>query len=171
MAEQIVLTAGVAVPVGIGFTVIVAVKLFPVQDAVAGVIVYTTVPGVLPVELIASAIFVPQDEGHASPPVAFVFATVHVNDVPDKVLFRLIFVVPVAQNDCVEGEAEPTGLGFTVTETVRVFPAQLFAVGVTVYVAVPATTPLAVNVWLILDPHEELQLLAPVTPLCETAHV
>lgn len=39
VAEQIVFTEGVAVPTGIGFTVIVAVKLFPVQDAVAGVIV------------------------------------------------------------------------------------------------------------------------------------
>ena len=121
-------------------------------------------------ELIASAIFVPQEDGQAIPPVAFVFATVHVNDVPDKVLFRFIFVVPDAQNDCVDGEAEPTGLGFTVTDTVSVFPAQLFAVGVTVYVAVPATIPLAVNVWLMVDPQEELQLLAPVTPLCETVH-
>ena len=39
VAEQIVFTEGVAVPTGIGFTVIVAVKLFPVQEAVAGVIV------------------------------------------------------------------------------------------------------------------------------------
>ena len=83
-------------------------------------------------ELIASAIFVPQEDGHAIPPVAFVFATVQAKDVPDKVLFRLIFVVPVSQKDCVDGEAEPPGFGLTVTDIVSVFPEQLLAVGVTV---------------------------------------
>lgn len=59
------------------------------------------------------------------------------------------------------------GVGLTVIVTVVVEPGHPLAVGVTVYVAVPALVPAFVNVCAIVAP--ELAL-APVTPLCTTVH-
>ena len=50
----------------------------------------------------------------------------------------------------------------TVTSTVNVAPEQLFAVGVTVYLIIPAVVPVFVNVCTIVEPQDELQLLKPV---------
>ena len=60
-----------------------------------------------------------------------------------------------------------TGAGFTVIVTVIAVPAHPAAVGVTVYVAVPAEAPVAVNVWAIVEP---LPAEAPLTPDCVTVH-
>lgn len=53
------------------------------------------------------------------------------------------------------------GKGLTVATTEVDDPAQLFAVGVTVYVAVPAVIPELDKVWAIVAP---LLLLPPVIP-------
>ena len=50
----------------------------------------------------------------------------------------------------------------TVTSTVNAAPAQLFAVGVTIYLITPAVVPVFVNVCAIVEPQDELQLLKPV---------
>ena len=50
----------------------------------------------------------------------------------------------------------------TVTSTVNVAPGQLFAVGVTVYLIIPAVVPVLVNVCAIVEPQDERQLLKPV---------
>ena len=56
--------------------------------------------------------------------------TVHVNVVPLTVEFKATLVVDPLQIVC--GEADPIGVGFTVTSTVNAAPAQPLAVGVTV---------------------------------------
>ena len=62
-------------------------------------------------------------------------AAVQVNVLP---LTVELSATPVAvPPQIVFGEAEPTGIGFTVTISVVVFPTQVFATGVMVYVAVP----------------------------------
>ena len=53
------------------------------------------------------------------------------------------------------------GNGFTVTSEVKVEPAQLFAVGVTVYLSTPPVT--LVNGCAMVVPQEEAQLEAPET--------
>jgi len=59
LPAQIVWFIGLAVSTGIGFTVMVTVIGLPVQPFAVGVIVYTAVPGVLPVAVNVSAIVVP----------------------------------------------------------------------------------------------------------------
>jgi hypothetical protein len=54
------------------------------------------------------------------------------------------------------------GVGLTVTETTIGAPVQTPAKGVIVYVAVPATAPVVVNVSEMVDPEEDV---APVTPV------
>jgi hypothetical protein len=49
LPEQIVCEAGVAVAIGLGFTVTVNVTGVPEQPLAVGVIVYTAVPAVAPV--------------------------------------------------------------------------------------------------------------------------
>ena len=70
------------------------------------------------------------------PPVGVVVIdAVHVNTVEPAgvtVEFKAIAVVPALQIVCEDGEAEPTGTGFTVTSTVNDAPGQLAAVGITV---------------------------------------
>ena len=67
------------------------------------------------------------------------------------------------------------GVGLTVTSTVKSEPTQPpGAVGVTVYLTTPAVVFAFVRVCAILVPHEEEQLLKPVTvaPLnCAAVHV
>ena len=68
------------------------------------------------------------------PPVGGVcMAAVHVKVVPLIVEFKVISLVPALQMVC--GEAEPTGVGFTVTVIVYGEPRQLptVDVGVTMY--------------------------------------
>lgn len=61
-------------------------------------------------------------------------------------------------------EPEPTGVAFTVTSTVNVFPTQPFgAVGVTVYLTTPeALFVVLVSICEIVVPQAALQLLNPV---------
>ena len=53
---------------------------------------------------------------------------------------------------CAAGATVTTGLGLTFMITETGVPAQLLAVGVIVYVAVPDVIPVAVSVWEIVDP-------------------
>ena len=72
------------------------------------------------------------------PPVGVVvMAAVHVNVLPLAVELSAIPGAVALQMVCEDGDAEPTGIGFTVTMAVIDDPAQPFAVGVIVYVAVP----------------------------------
>ena len=73
-----------------------------------------------------------------------VMAAVHVNDVPLR--FELNGTLLVVPLQIVCGAAEPTGLGFTVTSTVKVAPVHPLAVGVTVYSTTPAVVPVLVSV-------------------------
>ena len=64
-------------------------------------------------------------------------AAVQVNVLPGIVEFKITRVVAPLQVIC--GDADPDGLGFTVTSTVNVFPIHPAGdVGVTVYLTTPA---------------------------------
>ena len=65
---------------------------------------------------------------------------------PATVLVKAIELAVPEQIVELEGVAVTTGIGLTVTTTVIGLPTQPAAVGVMVYVAVPADVPLAVNV-------------------------
>lgn len=54
------------------------------------------------------------------------------------------------------------GNGLTVTSTVKGIPAHPLAVGVIVYLTMPAVVPVLVSVCAIIVPHAEEQLLKPV---------
>jgi hypothetical protein len=82
-------------------------------------------------------------------------------------LLRAIEVALLEQNVCELGVAVADGIGFTVTVTTIGVPEQLAAVGVIVYVAVPALVPVAVNVCAIEEPEPAA---APLTPDCATVH-
>jgi hypothetical protein len=69
---------------------------------------------------------------------------------------------------CEAGVAVIFGIGFTVMVTVIGVPEHPFAVGVTVYVTVPAEVPEAVSACAMVDP---LPALAPVAPVCEAVQV
>ena len=56
---------------------------------------------------------------------------------------------------------ETLGVGLTVTTMLAGVPEQEFAVGVTIYVTVPAVLPGLTSIWAIVDPPEAL---APVIP-------
>ena len=78
------------------------------------------------------------------------------------VTFELNATLLAASLQIVCGEAEPTGLGLTVTSTVKVEPMQPAALGVTVYLTTPAVVPVLVNVCAIEVPQEEVQAACPV---------
>lgn len=78
---------------------------------------------------IVSAIAEPEP---AAPPLTPDWTTVHPKVAPATLLPSAMFVVPEPQNVSVEGVIVTPGRGLTVTVTVKVFPAQLLAVGVTV---------------------------------------
>lgn len=72
-----------------------------------------------------------------------------------------LLVVPLQIVD-EDGVAVATGLGFTVTSTVKDVPAHPLAVGTTVYRTTPLVEPVFVKVCAIVEPQDELQLLNPV---------
>ena len=75
---------------------------------------------------------------------------------------RAMLVVPPLQNVC--PVAEPTGLGLTVTVTVKLLPGQAPDVGVTVYVAVCAVLVVLVSVPVMLVPEPAAPpVIPPVT--------
>ena len=86
----------------------------------------------------------------------------------------ILVVLPLQKVDAA-GVAVPVGVGFTVTSTVKEEPTHPpGAVGVTVYLTTPAVGFTFVNVCAILVPHDDEQLLNPVTvaPLnCTAVHV
>ena len=57
-----------------------------------------------------------------------------------------IAVIPPEQNVCDKGVAVTIGMGLTVIVSFIGVPAQPFAVGVIVYIAVPAKVPVVDNV-------------------------
>ena len=81
------------------------------------------------------------------PPVGTVWiAAVQVNVVPATVELNATLEVAKLQIVCDEGMAEPTGVGFTVTSTMKEAPGQALADGVTVYLTTPAVVPVLVSV-------------------------
>lgn len=67
-------------------------------------------------------------------------------------LLKLTEVTPPEQIVDVKGVAVTNGTGFTVITTETGLPEQELAVGVTLYVTVPAEDPVAKSVWIILEP-------------------
>lgn len=79
------------------------------------------------------------------PPVGVVMmAAVQVKIVPLTDELNATLVAVALQIVC--GEAEPNGLGFTVTSTVKDTPVHPLAVGVIKYVTTPPVVPVLVNV-------------------------
>lgn len=112
LPEQIEEADGVASTLGVGLTVTSAVKTSPVHPLAAGVMVYLTTPGTVPVLVRVCAMDVPQSVLQLpNPPIVapLCCAAVHVNVVPLMVGLRAIWVVPPLQMDC--GEAVPPGFG------------------------------------------------------------
>lgn len=160
--EQMVCEAGVAVATGFGFTVIVTVIGEPAHVPAVGVIVYTAVPAAVDVAVRVWLILEPLP---AEAPLTFIWTTVHEYVEPAIVLDKAIPVEFPEQIVCEAGVAVATGGGFTVIVTVIGFPTHPFAVGVTVYTAVPALEVVALSVCAILVP---LPAEAPETFVCTT---
>ena len=129
LPEQIDCELGVAVATGFGFTVTVTETGVPVQLPMVGVMVYTTVPGVVPVAVSVCAMDVPEP---AVAPLAPDWLTVQLKVVPVTVPLKAIDVALPEQIVWVVGVAVTVGIGFTVTVTVIGVPEQPFAVGVIV---------------------------------------
>ena len=87
---------------------------------------------------------------------------VQVNVVPLTVEFNATLVVAPLQIVCEAGVADPIGVGFTVTSTANVGPAQPLAIGVTVYRTTPAVVPVLINVCAMIVPQAEEQSAKPV---------
>ena len=127
---------GVAVTFGVGFTVITAVVVAPGQPLAVGVIVYVAVPDVVFAFVKDCAIGVPV---LLLPPVIpAVCTTVHAYVVPATFDVKAMLGDWVLHIVCVPGVAVTLGVGFTVITAVVVDPGQPLALGVMVYVAVPA---------------------------------
>ena len=84
------------------------------------------------------------------------------NVVPVTLLVNAIDGAVPEQIVCEEGVAVTTTLGFTVISTVIGVPVHVLAVGVIVYLTIPAVVPVFVNVCAIMVPQEAAQLLKPV---------
>ena len=112
------------------------------------------------------------DEQLLAPLMVPVSTTVQVYAVPPAVLVSATLGAPPLHIDAVAGVAVTTGIGLTVITTDAV-AVQVLAVPVIVYVAVPAVLLLLlVNVWAIVLPHDEAQLLAPlIVPVCTSVQV
>jgi len=157
--EQSVSVEGEAVATGTGFTVMVTDGTAAVQPApVVATTEYVTVPEVVPVVVNVCEMLVP--EPAAAPLIPVDEDTVQLNVVPATLLVRGMFVVAPEQMVAGSGVAVMTGLGFTVITIVTGVPGQEFAVGVTVYVAVPVAVPELVSVCAMLVPEPALP---PVT--------
>ena len=135
--EQIVF-AGVTETVGVGFTVIVTCSALPGHPLAIGVMVYTTVPAVLPVAVnISSMIFpVPEDA-----PLTPFCAAVQVKTVPLTLLVRPIAGASPEQIVLLVWDGLNSGVGFTVIVKLLTGPAHPFAKGLTLMVAVTGVVP------------------------------
>lgn len=159
LPEQMVCVEGVAVTTGIGLTVTVTVTGVPEQPLAVGVMVYTAVPGELPVADNVCATEVPEP---AAPPDTPVCTTVQLNVAVATLLVSAMEVTPPEQSVWDVGVAVTVGTGFTVIVTVIGVPGQPPDVGVIVYTAVPGTVPVVDNVCAIEDPDDAE---APDTPV------
>jgi hypothetical protein len=97
------------------------------------------------------------DEQLLAPLIPLPCETVHENALPETVLVSAMPGDVPEQIEMDEGVAVATGLGRTVTSTVNVEPAQLLAVGVTVYLTTPSDVPVLVSVCVMVDPEELLK--------------
>jgi len=130
-----------------------------------GVIVYVAVPAVVPEFVSICAMLLPEPD---MAPVTPLCATVHAKVVPGTPDVKVIVGVEPLHIDCDGETATATfGIGFTVIITLVDVPEQPLAVGVIMYVAVPAVVPEFVSVCAMLLPEPDV---APVTPLCATVH-
>jgi hypothetical protein len=144
---------------GVGLTVITMLTGAPGQEFAVGVTIYVTEPAVVPELVRAWAIVAPEEEvAPVIPPVTA--PIVQLNVVPVTLLLNAIFVVAPLQ--MVVGPVDVKfGAGLTVTTMVVGVPVHELAVGVTVYVTVPAAVPGLISIWAIVAPPDEL---APVIP-------
>ena len=135
LPEQIVCVAGVAVPLGVGFTRTVAVNVAPVQLFAEGVNVKVTVTGAF-VVFVKLPVTLPEPL-EAMPVTLPVLSRVQLKVVPETGPEGMIVLIALPeQMVCVAGVAIPLGVGFTITVAVNVVPVQLFAEGVNVKVTV-----------------------------------
>jgi len=149
---------------GVGFTVTTTSVDVPEQLFAVGVIVYVAVPADVPVFVSVCAMLLPEPSEAPATPLC---ATVHAKVVPVTLDVNVMPVALPLHIACDDGVAVTFGVGFTVITTSVDVPEQVFAVGVIVYVAVPADVPELVSVWVMLLPEPSE---APVTPLCATVH-
>jgi len=138
--------------------VIVTVIGVPGQPLAVGVIVYVAVPAALPV---AVRTWLMVDPLPADAPLTPDWLTVQLKMVPATGLLSAMDGATPEHTVCEAGVATTVGVGLTVIVTVIGVPGQPLAVGVIVYVAVPAALPVAVRTWLMVDP---LPADAPLTP-------
>jgi len=152
LAEHIVWLDGVAVAVGVGFTVTVAVIGAPEQPLAVGVMVKVTVTGAL-VVLLSVPEILPEPLA-AIPVTVATLSLTQLNTVPATVPFITMVVIGrLLHIVCDDGVAVAVGVGFTSTVAVIGVPGQPFAVGVIVKVTVIGALVRFVNVPLILpDP-------------------
>ena len=147
--EQTVWLDGVAVAVGVGFTVTVAVIGAPGQPLAVGVIVKVTVTGAA-VVLLSVPLILP-DPLAAIPVTVATLSLTQLNTVPATVPFMTIVVMGrLLHIVCEDGVAVAVGVGLTSTVAVIVGPLHPLAVGVMVKVTVIGALVRLVNVPLIL---------------------
>ena len=146
--EQIVCVDGAAKALGVGFTITVAVMSAPVQPAADGVIVNVTVTGD-DVGLVNTPLISPLPLA-AIPVIVPVLFLVHVYVVDGTVLLNTMLAIPAPEQIvCVDGVANASGLGSTVTVAVADGPAHPFAVGVIVNVTVTGNNVVLISAPLI----------------------
>ena len=122
--EQIVCVAGVAEPLGVGFTITVAVNVAPVQLFATGVNVNVTVIGAF-VVLVKFPVTLPVPLGPI-PVTVPVLSRVQLNAVPATGPEGIIWLMTLPeQMVCVAGVAEPLGVGFTITVAIIEVPIQV----------------------------------------------
>ena len=149
LAEQIVCDDGVAVAVGVGFTVTVAVMDGPGQPFAVGVIVKVTVTGAL-VVLFNVPLILPEPDA-AIPVTVPVLSLVQLKVVPTTLpLITIVVIAVLLHIVCDDGVATALGVGFTSTVAVTGAPGQPLAVGVIVKVTVNGEVVKLVNEPLIL---------------------
>jgi hypothetical protein len=149
-AAPLQIVAVCAATTGIGFTVTVTVNVAPGQPFALGVTVYTAVSGVVVLELDKVWLIDAWPTACAVPPVtsAPIVGAVQVYVIPTGTPAGV--VVKAAPLQIVAVCAATTGIGFTVTVTVKVAPGHPFALGVTVYTAVSGVVVFELDkVWLI----------------------
>jgi len=156
---------GVAITSGSGFTVITTSVGVPEQPLAVGVIEYVAVPADVPEFVSVCAMLFP--EPSKAPVIPLLCVTVHAKAVPVSLDVNATLGATPLHIVCDEGVAVISDIEFTIITTLVDVPEQPLAVGVIVYVAVPAVVPEFVSVCAMLLPEPSE---APATPLCATVH-